>query len=111
MKLEPPTFVVTEEGYEVTISDEVNNFILDYIELFSLGEQFRFTPGLNVELENTIITRLVMANFIKADYIEGFKPNSYTKITIKLPDRSLHLSAGLVNVDDKHTEIVYGIVY
>lgn len=104
-------FVPTDEGYLIELPEQTLSVVLNTVRMFTLNADNRIAIPLTIDLENRLITRLVISNFMLDDSIAGYKENTFTKIRVKLPDREFVISTALIQTAPEEHEIVYGILY
>lgn len=100
---------VKDTLYNTTIdSDELNNFIKDIIESFTVYKIDKFSPLMDLAISEEILARIVADAFLKEHEDEVRKAT--TGVIINCPMRELNYKVTIGFNEDKLGGIIYGVI-
>lgn len=109
--IEKLKFSIEDNTVVTTLTQDMYNIIIGFVNVISGGNQIRFSSFITTELENSLVARYVVSQFAVSPTFDKVPDVGFKRVKVIMPDRDLWLSVGLIEVNKETVDVVYGLIY
>lgn len=93
-----------------TMPYEIINYVDNVIYTLSIGLERKYDGFLTQQMEDYMYSRVVSSIYVRT-HKHVSNDLGFINIEVKVKDRSINITLGELNVDDKTTVLVNGVMY